>query len=392
MQNNRKNTSKMTSSPAQATSAMNKPAISASDEGVWHFERSSDWVSRYGACSHKATRTAPLNIDTNNVSPCNALCRLNIQYNPTTCSASMINNVPTITFTPNCILKFKNDFFYLRKMTLHRHSMHTVNEVYYDMEVLLYHNRNPINDADGGVILCILMKKGADYGTANEFLNEFINQMPANDTAIEKDITVSDTWNPQQLLPDSKSFFYYDGALPYPPCTPKWSLIVFEEAVGVAQNIIDTMGFILGGDANNINPNVRPIQRTPKGTVIFYNANSQFDGSQDMTGAETLEATPTLPITPSLTGVSWLKQNIYYIKGIVITIILVLMIYVAIKFAGIIVKNDILNNFIIRQLKKRETRQIAQSQAQMAEQQAMEMGGMAPAAATNLPNNNDNDN
>ena len=68
------------------------------------------------------------------------------------------------------------------------------------------------------------------------------------------------------------------------------------------------------------------------------------------------------------------------------------MIYVAIKFAGIIVKNGILNNFIIRQLKKRETRQIAQSQAQMAEQQAMEMGGMAPAAATNLPNNNDNDN
>jgi len=44
-----------------------KPAVSAVDEGLWHFERSSDWVARYGACSNKATRTAPLNIDTNNV-------------------------------------------------------------------------------------------------------------------------------------------------------------------------------------------------------------------------------------------------------------------------------------------------------------------------------------
>lgn len=369
-----------------------KPAVSASDEGLWHFERSSDWVARYGACSNKATRTAPLNIDTNNVSPCNALCRLNIQYNPTTCSVSMINNVPTVTFTPNCILKFKNDFFYLRKMTLHRHSMHTVNEVYYDMEVLLYHNRNPINDADGGVILCILMKKGTDYGDSNEFLNEFINQMPANNIATEHDITVSDTWNPLQLIPDSKSFFYYDGALPYPPCTPKWSMIIFEEAVGVAQNIIDTMGFILGGDSTNFNPNVRPIQRNPRGTVIFYNANSKFDSSQDMSDAESINAQPTLPTTPNVTGVSWLKQNIYYIKGIVITIILVLMIYVAIKFASIIVKNDILNSFIIRQLKKRETRQQAQAQSQMAEQQSMGMGGAAPVAATNLPNNDNNDN
>ena len=378
-----------TNRPTNPANSSN-PVVSAADEGLWHFERSSDWVARYGACSNKATRTAPLNIDTNNVSPCNALCRLNIQYNPTTCSVSMINNVPTVTFSPNCILKFKNDFFYLRKMTLHRHSMHTVNEVHYDMEVLLYHNRNPVNDADGGVILCILFKKGADYGTANEFLNEFINQMPANSTKTERDITVSDTWNPQQLLPDSKSFFYYDGALPYPPCTPKWSLIVFEEAVGVAQNIIDTMGYILGGDANNLNPNVRPIQRTPKGTVIFYNANSKFDSSQDMSEAESITAQPTLPTTPSVTGVSWLKQNIYYIKGIVITLILVLMIYVAIKFASIIVKNDILNSFIIRQLKKRETRQIEQSQAQMAEQQAMEMGGVAPVQATKLPNNNNN--
>jgi hypothetical protein len=152
------------------------------------------------------------------------------------------------------------------------------------------------------------------------------------------------------------------------------------------------MGYILSGDAANPNPNVRPIQRTPADVVIFYNPNSRFDESQDMDGAESIETQPTLPNDVNVTGVSWLKQNIYYIKGIIITIILVLMIYVAIKFASIIVKNDLLNAFIIRQLKKKQTRESEKAQAQMAQQQAAEYGGVAPVAQTNLPNNNDNNN
>ena len=374
----------MTTQPLQK----NAQQSTNTSAGLWAFDRSSEWVSRYGKCSNKATRTAPLNIDTGKISPCNALCRLSMKYEPTTCSVSMINNIPTVTFSPNCIIKFKNDFFYLRKMTIHYTSMHTINESYYDLEVLLYHNRNPINDADGGVIISVLMKKGADYGTANEFMNEFINQMPSNDMPTEKDITVSDNWNPEQLLPASKSFFYYDGALPYPPCNPNWTFIIFEEAVEISQNIIDTVHvYILG---NNLN--IRPIQRTPKSINIFYNANSNLDTNQDLSGADTLEAQPTLPIKSNLSSVSWLKQNIYYIKGIIITIVLILMIYVAIKFASVIVKNDMLNHFIIRQLKKKQDRESSKAESQMQKQQAAEYGGVAPLQKTNLPNNNDNNN
>jgi carbonic anhydrase len=361
---------------------------SSTNPGLWAFDRSSEWVARYGKCSNKATRTAPLNIDTSKISPCNALCRLAVKYEPTTCSISMVNNIPTVSFSPNCIIKFKNDFFYLRKMTIHHTSMHTINGSYYDLEVLLYHNRNPINDTDGGIIISILMKKGVDYGQANEFMNEFINQMPANEMPVEQDITVSKDWNPEQLFPDSKSFFYYDGALPYPPCNPNWTFIIFEEAVPISQNIIDTVHkYILGNSLN-----IRPIQKTPKGTNIFYNANSKLDTTQDLSGAETIDAESTLPTTANLSSVSWLKQNIYYIKGIIITIVLILMIYVAIKFASIIVKNDLLNSFIIRQLKKREERKAADAQAQMAQQQAAEYGGVAPVQKTNLPNNNNNNN
>ena len=369
---------------------MTAPTIAQNDAktaGLWAFDRSPEWKYRYSNCDKKAKRVSPLNIDTSKIEACNALCRLSVNYKPSTCSISMINNIPTVTFAPTCIIKFKNEFLYLRKMTIHYTSMHTVDTSYADLEILLYHNRNLTDDSAGGIIISILLKKGEDFGPANDFLNQFINQMPANDMPIEQDIQVSDSWCPEQLFPVSKSFFYYDGALPYPPCTPKWTYIIFDETVPVAMNIIDNIKYILGTNTKNI----RPIQRTPAGTHIFYNSNSRFDGTQDVSD-ETVNAAitpiPSSTIPNNLGSVSWLKQNIYYIKGIVISIILILMIYVAIKCAKVIVQNDLLNTFIIKQLKKKQHNLAADSQEAQAAQQAQDYG--APIPVDNVSNNSNN--
>ena len=370
---------------------MTAPSISANDSttsGLWVFDRSEEWTAKYGNCNNKSQRIAPLNINTSKVSPCNALCRFAVKYVPTTCSVSMINNIPTVRFSPNCIAKFKNEFFYLSKMTIHYTSMHTFNDSYADLEILLYHNRNPINDSDGGIIVSVLFKKGIDYGTANEFLNEFINQMPSNDMPIEQDVAVSDSWNPEQLIPDSKSFFYYDGALPYPPCSQNWTFIVFEEIVPISLNIIDTVKYIIGPG----NKNIRPTQRKPKNISIFYNSNSHFDRTQDLSKSAVSAASSTATTVPSLAlqQTSWLKQNIYFIKGVVIALILILMIYVAIKFAKVIVENDLLNSFIVKQLKKKQHKAAEEAQSQQAAAQAAEYGGVA--AVANVAMNNDNNN
>jgi carbonic anhydrase len=350
----------------------------------WSFNRSNDWITKYPACNKNASRIAPLNIDNRpgRTSACNTLCKLSVKYEPTTCSVSMINNVPTVRFSPNCLIKFKNEFYYLVKMTIHYSSMHTINDNHSDLEILLYHNRNPVSDKDGGIILSILLTKGNDFGPANEFMNEFINQMPANEMSIEKDIDVSSDWNPIQIFPNLKSFYYYDGALPYPPCTQNWTFIVFEEIVPIAINIIDTVQYMIGPG----NKNIRPVQKKPSGITIFYNANSDFDYTQD-TSNSSLNSS-TIPIitnadsSPSLLRgrSSWLKENIYYIKGIVITVILLLMVFIAIKLAKIIVFNDLLNSFIIKQLEKRKARAAQEAKASSDAQQAEEYGGTPPPA------------
>ena len=57
---------------------------------TWSFNENSigTWKNSYPACRKDAARIAPLNIDTNNVTTCHALCRLATNYNPTTCSIS----------------------------------------------------------------------------------------------------------------------------------------------------------------------------------------------------------------------------------------------------------------------------------------------------------------
>ena len=87
-----------------------------------------------------------------------------------------------------------------------------------------------------------------------------------------------------------------------------------------------------------------------------------------------------------------LKQNIYFIKGVIITIVLIMMVFVAIKLAKVIVQNDILNSFIIRQLKKKRHLEAQASQESAAAQQSAEYGEAAPVADVSLNNNNNNNN
>ena len=101
---------------------------------------------------------------------------------------------------------------------------------------------------------------------------------------------------------------------------------------------------------------------------------------------------PTVNPVVSQTNSSWLKQNIYFIKGIIITIVLILMVYIAIKFAKVIVENDLLNSFIIKQLQKKQHLAAQSSQEQQAQQQAAEYGGVAPVQNIAINNNNNNNN
>lgn len=341
----------------------------------WSFDRYNEWTAKYPQCGKSAKTVAPINIDTNNISPCRALCKFATKYAPSGCNVTIKNNMPIVIFDPTCIIKFRSEFFYLRKMSIHYPSMHTINGETYDMEVLLYHNRNKKTDEDGGVIISILFKKGDDYGSVNEFFNEFINQMPSNETtdANEIEVHVSDKWTPEQLLPESKSFFWYEGALPFPPCSNNWNIIVFEEIQSVSQNIIDTIRFVIGTE----NTNIRGVQKKPSTVTVFYNTDTEL--AQDDLNVNNIRP-QTAEIITELDNArksTFIQRNYLYIKGFLIGIIILLMVYLAIKLAKYIVANDLLNIFIVEQVIKRNKRVMEeQKQAAIESGQMNASGGM----------------
>lgn len=350
---------------------------------AWSFGTSDNWGEKFPQCSANSQKITPINIDTSDVSPCNATCRLALRFKESKCYTQYKNNIPTILFDPGCLLKFKEEYFNLKKMTLHHPSMHTINGSHYDMEILLYYNKNPINERDGGVILSILTKRGPDHGDINNFFNQFINQIPVVDTETEQEIEVDKNWSPKVIIPDSKAFFYYDGSLPYPPCTPNWTIVVFEQSMAISENVINTLKYILG-DSNR---NVREVSNKPEGMTVFYNSNNDF---QDTVKTKDIESKPEKELSDEMMKLNLEKQKGYlirnklYVKGIILTVILVIVIYVAIKVASYFIKNDIINSFIISQVIKKNKRdeeiKRKQKEAEMEESGMMDpsMGGMPP--------------
>jgi carbonic anhydrase len=348
---------------------------------TWSFGSSEEWENKFPKCSANSQRITPINIDTSDISACNATCRLAFRFKPSKCYTRYINTIPTVSFDPGCLIKFQDEFFNLKKMTLHYPSMHTVNGSHYDMEILLYYNRNHTNEADGGVIISLLCKRGSDIGEVNNFLNQFINQIPVTETRVEQEVEVDKDWSPKVLIPDSKSFFYYEGSLPYPPCNPNWIIIVFEQSIVVSDNIINTLKYILGDSSRN----VREVSNKPESMIVFYNSNIEEQGKITESEKEKIDKPDlSVGISDELKKLNlerekgFIIKNKLYIKGVILTIIIILVLYLAVKFAGYIVKQDVLNNFIISQIIKRNKREQEKQKAKMEAEMAEQGGMMGP--------------
>ena len=65
------------------------------------------------------------------------------------------------------------------------------------------------------------------------------------------------------LFPENKSFYYYEGSLPFPPCDESWTWILFEEASNIGKTNYETF-------KHNITSNVRVIQQL-NGRPLYYN-------------------------------------------------------------------------------------------------------------------------
>lgn len=348
----------------------------------WSYRNYLRWKSKYPSCNGK--KQSPINIDTSKISECNGLCALSTRYKHSNCNILNHNVTPTVNFDPGSFIKFRGVLYELTKMTIHTPSMHTVNGSHYDIEILLYHclNRSTCSDT-GGVIVSILLQAGDDDSSkVTAFINQFINEMPIEESTSEINVQVSPEWNVDALFPAVKSFFWYEGSLPTPPCDETWTYIVFEEVQTVSRTILNTLQLAF-------KDNIRPVRPLNDNRVVYYNSSTKFE-DEDLYTTEKIDdeikalqekkdalvkknpsskisttttagptASPIVQLNP------WYTKNKGWIRGVLITITLLLVVMCGIKLTKYIVRSGILVEFMQQSVENKKMsntdRQIAES-------------------------------
>ena len=74
------------------------------------------------------------------------------------------------------------------------------------------------------------------------------------DIKYEKEIDVSGKWGASMLIPTIKSFYMYDGSLPFPPCDTNYKVIVYEDIGTIGRTNIERIKLNLGENIRNIQP------------------------------------------------------------------------------------------------------------------------------------------
>lgn len=346
----------------------------------WSYRNYTRWPTKYPSCGGK--KQSPINIDTSKISECNGLCSMSIRYNPTTCNAINTNQTPIINIDPGSFLKFKGVIYELTKMTIHTPSAHTVNGANYDLEVMLYHclNRSTCSDTGGIITSLLFQATDVDSGDINKFFNQFINELPVEETSRELAIQVDDSWGPEILYPPLKSFFWYEGSQPMPPCSENWTIAVFEDVQPISRNILETLRLAFD---NNSRP-VRPLN----GRVLYYNSNTKFDDADNYemekidnqikkltelkseltSGGGNTSNSGISPVTTAtvITNLNpWYVANKTKIKVVLILLVLVLVLTCAVKLTRYIVRSGYLINLMEDAIESKkmanENRAIAES-------------------------------
>jgi carbonic anhydrase len=317
---------------------------------TWAYSDSVNWKKDYPDAS--GNNQSPINITKSKTQECDILCDINMSYGPSNCILTVKNRTPIIYFSNGCSIEHKatKDFLSLKAMTIHTPSLHSINGVKYDMEVVLYHklsgglSSKSQNYVPGGTAISLMFEKGTDHGKQNTFFNSFVYRIPNDVDSIDKnvDVDVGDNWGPEMILPELKSYYYYEGSLPFPPAEEGWKWIVFEEIQQISPHILDVLNL---GFSNNIR-SLKPLGERK----VSYNSDidiAKIDNIEDKVANATTSGSETdVEMSALEASVKESKVDKKMIK-IVITIFLILLtIYASLKMAKYVIVNNLVNKIL----------------------------------------------
>ncbi len=186
---------------------------------------------------------SPINIDNNSIFKVNDLVTAVFNYGKS--KVNIINNGHTVQFNidgeNNVNLNGKN--YKLLQFHYHALSEHTIDGKHFPIEVHFVHKHS---DTDYAVIGVMYVE-----GKENKLLKKYLDKIPTS----KGDFKSNDTIDILEILPDNKSYYYYNGSLTTPPCTEIVNWYILKNPLEASKEQIEKFSEILH---NNYRP-VQPI-------------------------------------------------------------------------------------------------------------------------------------
>jgi carbonic anhydrase len=191
------------------------------------FDNVNDWPDIYKACG--APHQSPINLSRTFALPCDRLCEwkideVAIQEATITNSSQGSGGLELFNFsTGTPTAKFNGEGYTCESIALYSSSQHSIENIFGEAELVAYFT-NP-----KGYIICmsVLVRSAPGDTPSSRFFNSFV---PYADSSGQR-ITLGNNWMLTDVIPETPSFYVYEGTTISPECTPDVTWIVYSNTV-----------------------------------------------------------------------------------------------------------------------------------------------------------------
>jgi len=258
---------------------------------------------------------SPINIILDNVKVDNALAPLEL-YSSTKLFVEQQANGHTwqVTMPTNesraVDIAWRGKDFFLTQFHFHSPSENLFNGRHFDMEAHFVHEAE-----DGQILVLAVMLDAHDGHAPNRYLAEFWNGFPGNITD-EFDKTIDSPYATQSgILPEDKSYYFYNGSLTTPLCNIDTDWVVLSTPVKISLGQRDSFRQGVSSIADN---QLVVVSNTWNGVTLPWDSSIGVDvrPAQPL-GNRTVWAPPPIPLSSVAAALAFAR----YILVVVVVLV-----------------------------------------------------------------------
>lgn len=211
------------------------PCIAAGEQNpVWSYDDDYTGQEEWGAMKgyeicRDGTKQSPVNIsftDTLSLPP------INLNYKQASGTLVVTDKSFIMQVADGGILVYGDKSYILQTIEIHSPNEHKIREKFYPAEIHFIHK-----GSSGDLLIVAVF---ADVGNENPAIETMLKHAAAKDKF---------TVDINSLLPALKTYYSYDGSLPYPPCTENVHWKIIKTPITISHNQLSLIGSYVGRNA-----------------------------------------------------------------------------------------------------------------------------------------------